>query len=100
MSCLNHVDDFFLGDDANGLVADLTVHQNDERRDAHDAEFGGKLRLFVDVYLADLDVGSLIRDFVDDRFGGKAWGLAELTRLGHSVPTGFVVTGVLPRPTP
>ena len=32
-------------------------------------------------------------DVVDDRFGGKAWGLAELTRLGHAVPTGFVVTG-------
>ncbi|MGV0780830.1 PEP/pyruvate-binding domain-containing protein [Mycolicibacterium sp. XJ775] len=30
-------------------------------------------------------------DIVDDRFGGKALGLAELTRLGLSVPTGFVI---------
>ena len=37
---------------------------------------------------------------VDDRFGGKAWGLAELTRLGHSVPTGFVVAGVTRSPLP
>ena len=39
-------------------------------------------------------------DVVDDRFGGKAWGLAELTRLGHSVPTGFVVAGVTRSPLP
>jgi len=39
-------------------------------------------------------------DVVDDRFGGKAWGLAELTRLGHSVPTGFVVAGVTQSPLP
>lgn len=39
-------------------------------------------------------------DVVDDRFGGKAWGLAELTRLGHSVPPGFVVTGVSRAPLP
>ena len=39
-------------------------------------------------------------DVVDDRFGGKAWGLAELTRLGHSVPTGFVVAGVSQSPLP
>ena len=30
-------------------------------------------------------------DIIDDRFGGKALGLAELTRLGLSVPTGFVI---------
>src|SRR4051794_16313888 len=30
-------------------------------------------------------------EITDDRFGGKAFGLAELTRLGLSVPTGFVV---------
>lgn len=30
-------------------------------------------------------------DVVDDRFGGKALGLAELTRLGLPVPTGFVI---------
>lgn len=39
-------------------------------------------------------------DVVDDRFGGKAWGLAELTRLGHSVPMGFVVAGVSQSPLP
>ena len=39
-------------------------------------------------------------DVVDDRFGGKAWGLAELTRLGYSVPTGFVVAGVSRSPLP
>src|SRR6478672_7398964 len=30
-------------------------------------------------------------EIVDDRFGGKALGLAELTRLGYAVPTGFVI---------
>jgi pyruvate,water dikinase len=30
-------------------------------------------------------------DIHDDRFGGKALGLAELTRLGFCVPTGFVI---------
>ncbi|MGJ0121122.1 PEP/pyruvate-binding domain-containing protein [Williamsia sp. MIQD14] len=30
-------------------------------------------------------------DIVDDRFGGKAHGLARLRRLGFPVPTGFVV---------
>jgi phosphohistidine swiveling domain-containing protein len=30
-------------------------------------------------------------EITDDRFGGKAFGLAELTRLGLSVPTGFVI---------
>ncbi|MEU0496108.1 PEP/pyruvate-binding domain-containing protein [Mycobacterium sp. NPDC006124] len=39
-------------------------------------------------------------DVVDDRFGGKAWGLAELTRLGLDVPSGFVVTGVSRTPLP
>jgi len=33
-------------------------------------------------------------EIVDGRFGGKAWGLAELTRLGLDVPPGFVVGGV------
>lgn len=32
-----------------------------------------------------------LADVVDDRFGGKALGLAELIRLGMPVPTGFVV---------
>lgn len=32
-----------------------------------------------------------LQDIHDDRFGGKALGLAELTRLGFSVPTGFVI---------
>lgn len=31
-------------------------------------------------------------EIADDRFGGKALGLAELTRLGYSVPTGFVIS--------
>ena len=31
-------------------------------------------------------------DVVDDRFGGKALGLAELIRLGVPVPPGFVIT--------
>ncbi|WP_319431692.1 PEP/pyruvate-binding domain-containing protein [Mycobacterium sp. RTGN5] len=30
-------------------------------------------------------------EITDDRFGGKALGLAELTRLGLSVPRGFVI---------
>ncbi|WP_420110297.1 PEP/pyruvate-binding domain-containing protein, partial [Mycolicibacter arupensis] len=30
----------------------------------------------------------------DDRYGGKALGLAELIRLGFSVPTGFVIAQV------
>jgi pyruvate,water dikinase len=32
-----------------------------------------------------------LADITDDRFGGKAHGLAELMRLGLSVPTGFVI---------
>ncbi|KAA0093178.1 pyruvate, water dikinase [Mycolicibacterium sp. P1-18] len=39
-------------------------------------------------------------DVVDDRFGGKAWGLAELTRLGLDVPPGFVVAAVSRGPLP
>jgi len=39
-------------------------------------------------------------DVDDDRFGGKAWGLAELTRIGLPVPTGFVVAGVSRSPLP
>ncbi|WP_431238216.1 PEP/pyruvate-binding domain-containing protein [Mycolicibacterium aichiense] len=41
-------------------------------------------------------------DIVDDRFGGKALGLAELTRIGLSVPTGFVIAhaSLLPLPEP
>lgn len=39
-------------------------------------------------------------EIVDDRFGGKAWGLAELTRLGHAVPTGFVITRASSNPLP
>lgn len=35
-----------------------------------------------------LDLG----DVVDESFGGKALGLAELIRLGVSVPTGFVIS--------
>jgi len=35
-----------------------------------------------------LDLG----DVVDDSFGGKALGLAELIRLGVPVPTGFVIS--------
>ena len=31
-------------------------------------------------------------DITDDRFGGKAAGLAELRRLGLAVPVGFVIT--------
>ncbi len=39
-------------------------------------------------------------DITDDGFGGKALGLAELTRLGLSVPTGFVLAhaSLLPLP--
>lgn len=33
-------------------------------------------------------------DVIDDRFGGKAAGLAELRRLGLSVPAGFVIADV------
>ncbi|NED61304.1 hypothetical protein G3I15_10240, partial [Streptomyces sp. SID10244] len=32
-----------------------------------------------------------IDDITDDRFGGKAAGLAELRRIGLSVPGGFVI---------
>ncbi|WP_197376023.1 PEP/pyruvate-binding domain-containing protein [Mycolicibacterium baixiangningiae] len=39
-------------------------------------------------------------EIVDDRFGGKALGLAELTRLGLSVPTGFVIAQATRRPLP
>ncbi len=39
-------------------------------------------------------------DIVDDRFGGKALGLAELTRLGLSVPTGFVIAEASEHPLP
>ena len=35
-------------------------------------------------------------EIVDDRFGGKALGLAELTRLGYAVPTGFVIGASFP----
>ncbi len=35
-----------------------------------------------------LDLG----DVVDDSFGGKALGLAELIRLGVPVPPGFVIS--------
>lgn len=39
-------------------------------------------------------------EITDERFGGKALGLAELTRLGFSVPTGFVIAhaSLLPLP--
>ncbi|BBY26972.1 PEP/pyruvate-binding domain-containing protein [Mycolicibacterium sediminis] len=37
-------------------------------------------------------------DVVDDRFGGKALGLAELTRLGLPVPPGFVIAGAASGP--
>ncbi len=33
-------------------------------------------------------------DITDDRFGGKAAGLAELRRLGLAVPVGFVIADV------
>jgi len=39
-------------------------------------------------------------EIVDDRFGGKALGLAELTRLGRSVPTGFVIGQASVAPLP
>ncbi|WP_197379358.1 PEP/pyruvate-binding domain-containing protein [Mycolicibacterium mengxianglii] len=39
-------------------------------------------------------------DIIDDRFGGKALGLAELTRLGLSVPTGFVIAQASLAPLP
>ena len=41
-------------------------------------------------------------DIIDDRFGGKALGLAELTRIGLSVPPGFVIAhaSLLPLPKP
>ncbi len=39
-------------------------------------------------------------EIVDDRFGGKALGLAELTRLGLSVPTGFVIGQASLHPLP
>lgn len=39
-------------------------------------------------------------DVVDDRFGGKALGLAELTRLGLPVPTGFVIARASEHPLP
>ncbi|MCV7228030.1 PEP/pyruvate-binding domain-containing protein [Mycolicibacterium komossense] len=39
-------------------------------------------------------------EIVDDRLGGKALGLAELKRLGHSVPTGFVIAHASPLPLP
>ena len=39
-------------------------------------------------------------DVVDDEFGGKAFGLAELTRLGLPVPPGFVIGGASPAPLP
>ncbi|MET0900182.1 MAG: PEP/pyruvate-binding domain-containing protein, partial [Mycobacterium sp.] len=37
---------------------------------------------------------------VDDRFGGKALGLAELARLGYSVPPGFVIAHASDGPLP
>ena len=39
-------------------------------------------------------------EVVDDRYGGKALGLAELTRLGLSVPTGFVIAEASSLPLP
>ena len=39
-------------------------------------------------------------EIVDDRFGGKALGLAELTRLGYAVPTGFVIAQASLSPLP
>ncbi|MGY4711596.1 PEP/pyruvate-binding domain-containing protein [Mycolicibacterium sp. CBM1] len=39
-------------------------------------------------------------DIVDDRFGGKALALAELIRLGLSVPTGFVISHASALPLP
>jgi pyruvate,water dikinase len=36
----------------------------------------------------------------DDRYGGKSLGLAELTRLGLSVPPGFVIAQVCGAPLP
>jgi rifampicin phosphotransferase len=39
-------------------------------------------------------------EIVDDRYGGKALGLAELTRLGYAVPTGFVIAGASRRELP
>lgn len=39
-------------------------------------------------------------DVVDDRFGGKAMGLAELARLGLAVPMGFVISGASLGPLP
>ena len=38
-------------------------------------------------------------DIVDDRYGGKAAGLAELRRLGLPVPTGFVIAAGVSTPT-
>jgi pyruvate,water dikinase len=39
-------------------------------------------------------------EIVDDRFGGKALGLAELARRGFAVPTGFVIAHASRHPLP
>lgn len=54
-------------DQADRLVDRFAVAEQDERRDAHDVELLGELRLLIDVDAADLQLGVLGRDLVDDR---------------------------------
>ncbi len=52
---------------ADRLVDRFAAAEQNERRDAHDVELLGELRLLIDVDAADLQLGVLGSDLVDDR---------------------------------
>ena len=52
---------------ADRLVDRFAATEQNERRDAHDVELLGELRLLIDVDAADLQLGVLGSDLVDDR---------------------------------
>ena len=55
-----------LGTCADGLTNQLTVLEQQQGGDAHDAELGGQIGLLVHIDLAHLDVGALLGHLVHD----------------------------------
>ena len=55
-----------LGFGTYGLLDDFSVLHHDQGGDAEDAELIGKLKFFIHIDLADLDVGALFCDFLHD----------------------------------
>ena len=52
---------------AHRFFDDLPIHKQQQRRNAHDLKSGCKSRLFVHIDLCNLDIGSLLRNLIDDR---------------------------------